>query len=86
MLDFKMPAICFTLLRILLVIALTEENPKTIPMFLIPVKIFICVNCHYRAAILEFYMASTLLDLHFPMFPICSNRCHSKNLYVRFLW
>ena len=52
--------ICFTLLRILLAIALRKKKQDSIPMLLIPMD-----KCYHRAAILEIKMAATLLDMHF---------------------
>ena len=59
-LDFKMAAICFTLLYISLPVALWKENKDSLYLG----KCFPCGNCHHMAAISEFKMAATLLDTY----------------------
>ena len=56
-LDFKMAAICFTLLCISLPVALWKENKDSLHLG----KCLLWGNCHHIAAISEFKMAATVL-------------------------
>ena len=58
-----MDAICFILLRISLPIALWKENKDSSYL----VKCLLFGNCHHVAAISEFKMAATSLDMQFAM-------------------
>ena len=83
-LDFKMAAICFTLLRISLPIALWKENKDSLYLG----KCLLCGNCHHMAAMSEFQMAATLLDMQFSMIDRCRLRCQlslRKLLYLHFV-
>ena len=61
--DLKMAAICFTLLCISLTIARWKENKDSLYLG----KLVLCGTCHNMAAISEFKMAATLLDMQFSM-------------------
>ena len=61
--DFKMAAICFTLLCISLPVALWKENKNALYLG----KFLTCGNCHHMAVISEFKTAATLLDMPFSM-------------------
>ena len=83
-LDFKMAVICFTLLCISLPIELWKENEDSLYLG----NILLCGNCHHMAAISEFKMAATLLDIHFSMIDICRLPCQlslRKMLYLYFV-
>ena len=56
-----MSAICFTLLRISLPIVLWKENRDSLYIG----NSLLCGNCHHIAAISQFKMAATLLDMQF---------------------
>ena len=62
-LDFKMAAICFTLLCISLPVALWKENKDSLYLG----KCLPFGNCHHMVAISEFKMATTLIDMPFSM-------------------
>ena len=59
--DFKMAAICFTLLCTSFPVALWKENKDSLYLG----KWLLCGNCHHMAAISKFKMAATLLDMPF---------------------
>ena len=83
-LDFKMAAICFTLLCTSFHIALWKENKD--PLYV--GKWLLCVNCHHMAAISKFKMAATLLDMHFSKRDRCCLHCQlslRKLLYLHFV-
>ena len=83
-LDFKMAAICFTLLCFLLPIALWKESKYSLYLG----KKLLCGNCHHMAAISELKMAATLLDMHFSMIDRCRLPCQlslRKLLYLHFV-
>ena len=82
-LDFKMAAKCFTLLCISLIIALWKENKDSLHLG----KCLLSGNCHHMAAISEFKMATTLLDMQFSMIDRCRLPCQfslRKLLYHHF--
>ena len=86
LLDFKISAICFTLLRISLPIALGKANKDSLGLYL--GKCLLCGNCHHMAAISEFKMAATLLDMQFSMIDRCRLHCQlslRKLLYLHFV-
>ena len=60
-LDFKMAAICFTLLCTSFPVALWKENKDSLYLR----KWLLYGNCHHMAAISKFKMAATLLDMLF---------------------
>ena len=83
-LDFKMAVICFTLLCISLPIELWKEKEDSLYLG----NVLLCGNCHHMAAISEFKMAATLLDIHFSMIDICRLPCQlslRKMLYLYFV-
>ena len=61
----------FTLLCISLPVALWKENKNSLYLG----KCLPCGNCHHMAAISEFKMAATLLDIPFSMIDICRLPC-----------
>ena len=69
--DFKMAAICFTLLCISLPVALWKGKKYSLYLG----KCLPCGNCHHMAAISEFKMAATLLDMPFSMIDRCRLPC-----------
>ena len=72
-LDFKMAAKCFTLLCISLFIALWKENKDSLHLR----KCLLSGHCHHMAAISEFKMATTLLNMQFSMIDIAYRvSCH----------
>ena len=82
-LDFKMTTKCFTLLCISLIIALWKENKDSLHLR----KCLLSGNCHHMAAISEFKMATTLLDMPFSMIYRCRLPCRlslRKLLYRHF--
>ena len=82
-LDFKMAAKCFTLLCISLIIVLWKENKESLHLG----KCLLSGNCHHMAAISEFKMATTLLDMQFSMIDRCRLPCQlslRKLLYRHF--
>ena len=84
-LDFKMAAKCFTLLCISLIIALWKENKDCLGLHL--GKYLLSGNCHHMAAISEFKMATTLLDMKLSMIYRCRLPCQlslRKLLYRHF--
>ena len=81
-LDFKMAAICFTLLCTSFPIALWKENKDSLYVG----KWLLCGNCHHMAAISKFKMAATLLDMQFSKFRhIRCYRLDVSNHFV-FVW
>ena len=70
-LDFKMAAICFTLLCISLPVALWKENKDSLYLR----TCLLYGNYHHMAAISEFKFAATLLDMPFSMIDICRLPC-----------
>ena len=83
-LDFKIAAICFTLLCIPHPVALWKENKD--PLYL--GTCLLCGNYHHMAAISEFKFAATLLDIPFSMSDICRSPCQlslRKLLYSHFV-
>ena len=66
-----MAAICFTLLCISLPVALWKENKDSLHLG----KCLLWGNCHHIAAISEFKMAATLLDMQFSMLDRCRLPC-----------
>ena len=74
-LDFKMAAKCFTLLCISLIIALWKENKDSLHLG----KCLLSGNCHHMAAISEFKMATTLLNMQFSMIDRC---CFDRQTYL----
>ena len=70
--DFKMAAICFTLLCISLPIALGKENKHSLYLG----KVLLCGTFHHMAAISEVKMATTLSDMQFSM---TSQFVHSRS-------
>ena len=79
-----MAAICFTLLCITLHIALWKENKYYLNLG----KYVLCGNCHHLAAVSEFKMAATLLDVQFSMIYKCRLPCQlslRKLLYLHFV-
>ena len=83
-LEFKMAAICFTLLCISLPVALWKENND----YLFLGKCLLCGYSHHMAAISEFKMAATLLDMQFSMIDRCHLPCQlslRKLLYLHFV-
>ena len=66
-----MAAICFTLLCISLPVGLWKENNDSLYIG----KCLLCGNCHHMAAVLEFKMAATLLDMQFSMIDRCRLPC-----------
>ena len=83
-LDFKMAAICFTLLCISLPVAFWKENKDSLYLG----KCLPCGNCHHMAAISEFKIAATLLDMQFSMIDRCHLPCQlslRKLLYLHFV-
>ena len=82
-LDFKMAAKCVTLLCISLIIALWKENKDCLHLG----KYLLSGNCHHMAAISEFKMTTTLLDMQFSMIYRCRLPCQlslRKLLYRHF--
>ena len=83
--DFKLAAICFTLLFISLHIALCKEHEGSLLLG----KNVLCGNCHHMAAISEFKMAATLLDMQFSMIDIICRLPYQlslrKVLYLQFV-
>ena len=69
--DFKMAAICFTIRCISLPVALWKESKHSLYL----IHVLLCVQCHHNfiAAISDFKMAATLLDMQFSM--ILIGRC-----------
>ena len=79
----RWPPIVFTLLCISLSIALWKENKDSLHQG----KCLLSGNCHHMAAISEFLMATTLLDMQFSMIDICRLPCQlslRKLLYRHF--
>ena len=70
-LDFKMAAICFTLLCISLPVALWKENKDSLHLG----KCLLWGKRHHIGAILKFKMAATLLDMQFSMLDRCRLPC-----------
>ena len=70
-LDFRMAAICFTLLCFSLPIALWKEHKYS----LYQRKCLLCGYCDHTAAISEFKMAATLLDMQLSMIYMCRLPC-----------
>ena len=60
-LDFKMAAICFTLLCTSFPVALWKENKDSLYLE----KWLLCGDCHHMAALSKFKMAATLLYMQF---------------------
>ena len=84
-LNFKMAAICFTLHCISLTISLWKESKDSLYLGNVySCTTIICGNCHHSAAILEFKMASTLLDMHLSMIDRCQLSLR-KLLYLHFV-
>ena len=82
--DFKMAAICFTLLCISLPVALWKDNEDSLHLG----KCLPCGNCDHMAAISEFKMAVTLLDMKFSMIDRCHLPCQlslRKLSYLHFV-
>ena len=78
-----MAAKCFTLLCISLIIALWMENKDSLHLG----KFLLSGNCHHMAAISDFRMATTLLDIQFSMIDRCRLPCRlslRKLLYRHF--
>ena len=83
-LDFKMAAICFTLLCTSLHIALRKENNDSLYLE----KWLLCDNCHHMAAISKSKMAALLLDMQFSKRDRCrlpSQSSLRKFLYLHFV-
>ena len=83
-LDFKMTAICFTLLCTSFPIALWKENKDSLYVG----KWLLCGNCHHMAALSKFKMAATLLDMQFSKRDRCRLHCQlslKKLLYLHFV-
>ena len=66
-LDFKMAAKCFTLFFISLIIALWKENKDSLHLG----KCLLSGNCQHMAAVSQFKMATTLLDMQFSIIYRC---------------
>ena len=77
-LDFMMAAICFTLLSISFPIALWKENKG----YLFLRKILLCGNCYHMAAISEFKMTATLLDMQFSTRDRCRLPCQLSLIII----
>ena len=77
-LDFMMAAICFTLLCISFPIALWKENKGS--LFLR--KFLLCGNCYHMAAISEFKMTATLLDMQFSTRDRCRLPCQLSLIII----
>ena len=78
-----MAAKCFTLLCISLIIALWKENKDSLHLG----KCLLSGNCHHMAAMSEFKMATTLLDMQFSIIDRCRLPCQlslRKLLYRHF--
>ena len=83
-LDFKMAAICFTLLCTSFPIALWKENKDSLYVG----KWLLRGNCHHMSAISKFKMAATLLDMQFSKRDIFHLHCQfslRKLLYLHFV-
>ena len=79
-----MAAICFTLLCTSFPIALWKENKDSLYVG----KWLLCGNCHHKAAISKFKMATTLLDMQFSKRDRCRLHCQlslRKLLYLHFV-
>ena len=79
--DFKMAAICFTLLCISLPVALWKKNKDSLHL----INVLLWEHCHHKAAISDFKLVATLLDMQFSMIGRCSLPCQLSLINVFYL-
>ena len=76
-----MAAICFTLLCISLPVALWKENKDSLHL----INVLLWEHCHHMAAISDFKMVATLLDMQFSMICRCRLPCQLSLINLFYL-